>query len=73
MFFFAPDRVRKRAKDWGADGLQQRMADAWHPYVAWACGWLEVDRGHGADALQSAYLDLLDGRIDPARADVLSL
>jgi NADPH:quinone reductase-like Zn-dependent oxidoreductase len=72
-FFFAPDRVRKRAADWGADGLQQRMADAWHPYVAWACGWLEVVHGHGPDALRSAYLDLLDGRIDPARADVLSL
>jgi NADPH:quinone reductase-like Zn-dependent oxidoreductase len=72
-FFFAPDRVTKRAGDWGADGLQQRMADAWRPYVAWACGWLEVVHGHGPDALQSAYLDLLDGRIDPARADVLSL
>jgi hypothetical protein len=72
-FFFAPDRVSKRAKDWGADVLQQRMAEAWHPYVTWACGWLEVIHGHGADALQSAYLDLLDGRIDPARADVLSL
>ena len=72
-FFFAPDRASKRAADWGADGLQQRMADAWHPYVAWACGWLQVDHGHGADALQSAYLNLLDGRIDPARADVLSL
>ncbi len=73
MFFFAPDRVTKRAADWGADGLQQRMADAWHPYVAWACSWLEVIHGHGPDALQSAYLDLLDGRIDPARAHVLSL
>jgi NADPH:quinone reductase-like Zn-dependent oxidoreductase len=72
-FFFAPDRVTKRAADWGADGLQQRMADAWHPYVAWVGGWLQVDHGHGADALQSAYLNLLDGRIDPARADVLSL
>jgi NADPH:quinone reductase-like Zn-dependent oxidoreductase len=72
-FFFAPDRVTKRAADWGADGLQQRMADAWHPYVAWAGGWLGVDHGHGADALQRAYLELLDGRIDPARADVLSL
>jgi NADPH:quinone reductase-like Zn-dependent oxidoreductase len=72
-FFFAPDRVRKRAADWGADVLQQRMADAWHPYVAWACSWLEVVHGHGPDALRSAYLDLLDGRIDPARADVLSL
>jgi hypothetical protein len=72
-FFFAPDRVSKRAKDWGADVLQQRMAEAWQPYVAWACGWLEVIHGHGPDALQSAYLDLLDGRINPARADVLSL
>jgi hypothetical protein len=72
-FFFAPDRVSKRANDWGADVLQQRMAEAWHPYVDWACGWLEVVHGHGPDALQSAYLGLLDGRIDPARADVLSL
>ncbi|MGD0453876.1 MAG: DUF2855 family protein [Solirubrobacteraceae bacterium] len=72
-FFFAPDRVTKRAADWGADELQRRMADAWHPYVAWACSWLEVIHGHGPDALQSAYLDLLDGRIDPATAHVLSL
>jgi NADPH:quinone reductase-like Zn-dependent oxidoreductase len=72
-FFFAPDRVTKRAADWGADGLQQRMAQAWHPYVVWASGWLEVDHGHGPQALQSAYLDLLDGRIDPTRAHVLSL
>lgn len=72
-FFFAPDRVVKRAADWGADGLQQRMADAWHPYVAWTGGWLQVIHGHGPDALKSAYLDLLDGRIDPASAHVLSL
>ncbi len=47
-FFFAPDRASKRAADWGADGLQQRMADAWHPYVAWACGWLQVTTATGA-------------------------
>jgi len=72
-FFFAPDRIAKRAVDWGAEGLQQRMADAWHPYLEWADGWLEVIHGHGADAVKSAYLDLLDGRIDPATAHVLSL
>jgi hypothetical protein len=72
-FFFAPERIVKRAGEWGADGLQQRMADAWHPYVTWAEDWLQVIHGHGPDALQSAYLDLLDGRIDPATAHVLSL
>jgi hypothetical protein len=49
------------------------MADAWRPYVQWASGWLQVVHGVGSQALESAYLDLLDGRIDPARAHVLSL
>jgi NADPH:quinone reductase-like Zn-dependent oxidoreductase len=72
-FFFAPDRVRKRGSDWGREGLEQRIAEAWHPYVEWTAGWLEVIHGRGAEAVERAYLDLLDGRIDPAKAHVLSL
>jgi hypothetical protein len=41
--------------------------------VKWCDGWLEVIEQDGADALRSAYLDLLDGRIDPSQAHVLSL
>jgi NADPH:quinone reductase-like Zn-dependent oxidoreductase len=72
-FFFAPDRVAKRSADWGAAELERRMGDAWRPYVQWTAGWLKVAHSRGADALRSAYLDLLDGRIDPASAHVLSL
>ena len=72
-FFFAPDRVGKRAREWGRDGLQERIAAAWDPYVRWTEGWLEVQHGSGPEALQRAYLDLLDGRVDPAKAHVLSL
>lgn len=72
-FFFAPDRVTKRTADWGREGFEQRLADAWRPYLAWADGWLEVIHGHGPEAVQSAYLELLDGNIDPAKAHVLSL
>ncbi|HWJ49638.1 MAG TPA: DUF2855 family protein [Solirubrobacteraceae bacterium] len=71
-FFFAPDRVSKRTSDWGRDGFEQRLADAWRPYAEWCAGWLEVVHGEGGEALQSAYLDLLDGRIDPAKAHVLT-
>lgn len=28
-FFFAPDRVSKRAEDWGRAGLEARVAEAW--------------------------------------------
>ncbi len=72
-FFFAPNRVAKRTAEWGRDRFERRLADAWRPYLQWCDGWLEVIEGAGADALKEAYLDLLDGRIDPAKAHVLSL
>ena len=72
-FFFAPDRVGKRSEDWGRTGLETRVADAWHPFSEWAGGWLDVLRGQGFDAVQSAYLDVLEGRVDPKTAHVLSL
>ncbi|HWX75197.1 MAG TPA: DUF2855 family protein [Solirubrobacteraceae bacterium] len=72
-FFFAPDRVAKRGREWGREGLAERIAEAWHPYAEWTEGWLEVVHGSGEQDVQRAYLDLLDGRVDPAKAHVLSL
>lgn len=72
-FFFAPDRVVKRSEEWGPAELNRRVADAWHPFCEWTGGWLEVVRGQGFDAVQSAYLDVLDGRVDPKTAHVLSI
>jgi hypothetical protein len=72
-FFFAPDRVVKRSEDWGRAGLETSVADAWHPFCEWMGGWLDVIRGQGFEATQSAYLDVLEGRVDPKRAHVLSL
>jgi hypothetical protein len=72
-FFFAPNRVVKRSKDWGRAGLESRVADAWHPFCEWVAGWLEPIRGEGFDAVRDAYLDVLEGRVDPRRAHVLTL
>jgi hypothetical protein len=72
-FFFAPDRVVKRAKDWGRAGLENNVAEAWHPFCQWAAGWLEPIRGEGFEGVEAAYLDVLEGRTDPKRAHVLSL
>jgi Protein of unknown function (DUF2855) len=73
VFFFAPTRVTKRAEDWGRAGLEQRVADAWHPFCEWTGGWLETLPGRGFDALQRAYLDVLEGRVAPHTAHVISL
>jgi hypothetical protein len=73
IFFFAPDRVVKRSEDWGPAALQARVADTWHPFCEWTGGWLDVIRGQGFEAVQSAYLDVIEGRVDPKTAHVLSL
>jgi Protein of unknown function (DUF2855) len=71
--FFAPDRLAKRSEDWGRLELQRRAAEAWRPFCEWVGGWLEVVHERGFDALQRVYLDVLEGRVDPKTANVLSL
>ena len=71
--FFAPDRVSKRSQDWGRADLESRVGDAWHPFCEWTAGWLETIPGEGFDALRDAYLDVLEGRVDPKHAHVLTL
>ena len=70
--FFAPDRVRKRSEDWGSAELQRRVSGAWHPFCEWTDSWLEVIRGRGFEAVQRAYLDVLEGRVEAKTAHVLS-
>ena len=57
----------------GRSGLETRVADAWHPFGDWVGGWLDVRRGEGFDAVRSAYLDVLEGRVEPSCAHVLTL
>ena len=72
-FFFAPDRVVKRSEDWGRAVLEERVAVAWHPFCEWIGGWLEPIRGEGFAAVESAWSDVIDGRVEPRTAHVLTL
>jgi Protein of unknown function (DUF2855) len=72
-FFFAPDQVSKRTSEWGAAELERRLADGWEPFLEWAGGWLEVIHGDAPAVLEDAYLGLLRGEVDPARAHVLTM
>jgi hypothetical protein len=71
--FFAPDRVIKRSRDWGRADLEQRVAGAWQPFCEWTGGWLETIQGEGFDGVREAYLDVLEGRVAPNSAHVISL
>ena len=72
VFFFAPDRLRKRREDWGGEGVNERLAETWNPYVEWTRDWLRVEHGSGPEDVERIYRELLDGKSDPAVGHVLS-
>ena len=77
MLFFAPAQIKKRVGEWGAAGLQERLASAWNGFVARVSDaqapWLRVVSASGREAVQSTYAELLEGRVAAAEGRVLAL
>jgi hypothetical protein len=72
-WFFAPDHIRKRAKDWGPGGIEQRFGAAWSGFAPMLERCLSVVESRGPEAVQRVYLDTLKGRIPPEQGHMLSL
>ncbi|MEW2476025.1 DUF2855 family protein [Micromonospora gifhornensis] len=71
--FFAPVQMRKRSRDWGRDGLDERFTAAWQRFVPVLNKWLAVQVGNGPEALRHAWLDVLAGRTPPRVGHVVQL
>jgi hypothetical protein len=73
IFFFAPDRVRKRLADWGGAGFAARSGEGLSNFILSARAWLRVVEGRGQSAIEKVYGDLVNGKTDPAEGHILSL
>jgi hypothetical protein len=73
IWFFAPDQIRRRAKEWGPGGIDKRFSAAWSGFAPKLEQWLTVTEGRGQAAVREAYLDTLNGRVPPDRGVILSL
>jgi len=71
--FFAPGQIMKRTKEWGGQGLSERIGGAWTKFCDASDGWLHVERHAGREALERVYQDTLAGRTRPADGHVISL
>ena len=72
-WFFAPDQIRKRAREWGPGGIDKRFGAAWSGFAPKLDRWVKVIESHGPAAVQQAYLDTLNGRVPPDQGLILSL
>ena len=75
--FFAPAQIKKRSADWGAEGLGQRLVQAWQAFSRRATQapspWLITRHHRGADAVATAYQQVLAGKGDPRIGHILTL
>jgi hypothetical protein len=72
-WFFAPDQIRKRAKEWGPGGVDKRFGVAWSDFAPTLDRRLKVIEGRGEGPVTQVYLDTLNGRIPPEQGHMLSL
>ncbi len=64
-FLFAPVQIAKRRRDWGRDGFEERVAQAWRRFTAFTSTWLTFERPNSTESIEAAYRRLLDGNVDP--------
>ena len=70
VFFFAPDRIRQRMKDWGPAELDTRFAAALKDFIA-GNSWLKLTTHVGPEALQAIYADVVEGRVSPDEGHIV--
>lgn len=71
-FFFAPDRIVARRRDWGAEALGERIGDAMTRFID-ESAWLTVERHRGPEALTTVYRAVLTGEARPDQGHVVLL
>ena len=70
VFFFAPDRIRQRMKDWGAETLTARFDAALRDFIA-ANPWLTLQTHVGADSLTDLYAQVVAGAVSPDHGHIV--
>jgi hypothetical protein len=71
--FFAPDRIVKRAADWGNASLMQRIGGALTTFAASSKSWMHVVEGRGKSAIEKTYADFIANKTNPAEGHILSV
>jgi hypothetical protein len=73
QFFFAPTQLTKRRDEWGAEEFGRRYGDARGAFLPSTDEWMQIVHSSGPDAVESVYLAMIDGKVDPQVGQMLSL
>lgn len=74
-FFFAPNWIAKRHKDWGVAEFTQRSGKASVEFFGYVNdnALVELSEENGLSAARDVLVDMIEGRTDPAKGHVIDL
>ena len=72
-FFFAPDHISGRIKDWGAAGFAQRTSNYIAETTQSCSKWLQITPLEGLRGLCENYADVCDGKVAPNTGLIVEL
>ncbi|MEE4339855.1 DUF2855 family protein [Erythrobacter sp.] len=71
QLFFAPDHMIAFARDHGREEASRLVAEAWRTFLGEVAGTVEIDRREGLSAAREVWLEMVAGKVDPARGIVI--
>jgi hypothetical protein len=71
--FFAPDRIRKRVREWGVGEFDRRYNEALQAYIRHSRGWLQVVEGFGPKKVSEVFERVSRNQVRPNEGYLLSL
>jgi hypothetical protein len=71
-FFFTPEHILSRRRNWGPDELRRRLSCEWRAFTGDIRNRVAFEHHEGRDAIQSVYGQVLAGLRPPDRADILA-
>ena len=71
-FFFVPTYAAQRAKDLGADVLNQKLGTSLMAFYRASSAFVTPQQDAGMDAIDAAWHDTLEGKVSPATGRILT-
>ena len=65
--------IEKRGKELGNAQLMQNFVQLWAPLVASVQQWMKITAVQGGEAVEQAYKDTLQGKVQPDQGLILKM
>lgn len=71
VLFFAPDHAVAAIQELGPKGFGEAVARSWESFLNAAQGIVDIEEHHGLAAAATAFVDTLQGRMDPQKGVII--